>query len=112
MSVDEGCSSFSVLGLFVGVYLMMCNMILILTGHNKVLECIWNSVVFTLFICSFRSSDQRSYRKLSAGPSFRLSKCENKTKAPFVHLGSSDSGTITHEGLCSGWGGVHSLNNL
>ena len=48
MSVDEGCSSVSVLGQFVGVYLMMCNMILILTGHNKVLECIWDSVMWDL----------------------------------------------------------------
>ena len=48
MSVDEGCSSFSVLGQFVCVYLMMCDGIFILTGDNKVLECKWDSVVFML----------------------------------------------------------------
>ena len=47
MSVEEGCSSFSVLGQFVCVYLMMCDGIFILTGHKKVLECKWDSVLYS-----------------------------------------------------------------
>ena len=53
MSVDEGCSSFSVLGQFVCVYLMMCDDIFILTGHNKVLECKWDSVMLVFVIQHF-----------------------------------------------------------
>ena len=64
MSVDEGCSSFSVLGQFVCVYLMMCDGIFILTGDNKVLECKWDSVPCGYEPCIYepRDYEPRDYK--------------------------------------------------
>ena len=54
--VDEGCSLFSVLSQFVCVNLMMCDGIFILTGHFKILECEWDSVMLVDHLFQHRIS--------------------------------------------------------
>ena len=42
---------FSVLSQFVCVNFMMCDGIFILTGHFKILECEWDSVMYASLVC-------------------------------------------------------------